>query len=96
MQIKSVMPGNYASNYLSAMAPRKQDDGSFILSLPLPGETLLPTVDMGHDYGRYVLAAAQDGSPDQILAGGHYISLDETVKVMSQCESASFPHSRSI
>jgi hypothetical protein len=71
------------------MAPQKQQDGSYLLALPMPRETQLPTIDMAHDFGRYVLAAAQSGSPDQILAGGHYVSLQETANLLSQCRNLS-------
>lgn len=86
MRIKTVLPGNYSSNYWTMLVPRKQDDGTFVMALPMSPQTQLPTVDMGSDFGRYVEAAAKDGSPDQILAGGHYITVEETAAVFSQCE----------
>ena len=51
-------------------APRKNKDGTFTLALPVHPHTPMANIDVARDFGRYVLAAIQPGSPDTILAGG--------------------------
>lgn len=85
MKVKTVLPGIYASNYWTSIPPRKQPDGSFVVAQPMSPQTRLPILDAAHDFGRYVLAAVQDGGPDKVLAGGHYLSLEEIAAVMAKC-----------
>ncbi|KAI4629791.1 uncharacterized protein J4E87_002978 [Alternaria ethzedia] len=65
--------GSYASNW----RPEKQEDGSFVLSLPMSGDRKIPMVDPVADTGRFTKALV-DLPPGTLLSGaGSFISLGE-------------------
>jgi len=65
--------GSYASNW----KPEKQEDGSFVLSLPMSGDRKIPMVDPVADTGRFTKALVEL-PPGTLLSGaGSFISLGE-------------------
>lgn len=70
LTFKCVNPGSFNTNYITNMAPRKNDYGGYSLAIPVKPDTGIPNIDISKDYGRYVLAACKPGSPDTVLAGG--------------------------
>ena len=75
-----VQPGAYASNYITRSAPRKQEDGTYVLALPLREESPMPIIDMESDYGKYVVGALESGLSKTVHAGSYYISGNEIAK----------------
>ncbi|KAH8917527.1 NAD(P)-binding protein [Atractiella rhizophila] len=73
MTVLDVQPGSYASNHFSGLIPRKQDDGSYLLSFTLDPDTPLPIIDIPEDYGKYVVAAVENGVK-QVFAAPGYIT----------------------
>ena len=86
MKVKTVCPGGFISNFWTINRPHKINYQTFIFSLPLSPETPMPNIDIAHDFGRFVVAATREGSPDELLAGGHYQSLADSAKVLSDCK----------
>ena len=70
LNFKSVEPAFFSSNYWTMSAPHRNEDATFTLALPVHPHTPMANIDVARDFGRYVLAAIQPGSPDTILAGG--------------------------
>lgn len=84
MQIKSVCPGGFISNYWSVSPPRKTPEGEYVLAMPVAAQAAFPFVDIDHDFGRFVVAALKEDSPDTILAGARYGTLTELVTELSK------------
>jgi hypothetical protein len=55
----NIQPGFYATNFKTAMAPRKQADGSHELTLLLDPDQILHVIDMASDYGLFVREAIE-------------------------------------
>lgn len=67
--------GQYFSNFLTMSAPKKQEDGSFILYLPGAPDAVTPLIDTAHDYGLFVRKAIEQSEPGtEIFAYGSVIS----------------------
>lgn len=87
-----VSPGCYMSNFASPyfnMAPRKLDDGSVVLSLPVPGSTVVSLLDTEADYGAYVREALEapqfDGKAGQeVLASSDEKTLEQMVQEFNE------------
>jgi len=82
-----VQAGMYASNFLTAMAPRKQGDGSYELALPFHPDLPLPIIDMESDYGLFVREAIESpvfGPGSEILTCGESISIGDIVKQLGE------------
>lgn len=88
MIVKKVLPGWYTSNFWNFIKPEKQDDASFTCSLPAPPDAVIPFIDTEHDFGRFVMAALNDGSPDEILAGGYYRFYQEATADLAKREES--------
>ncbi|KAH8922466.1 NAD(P)-binding protein [Atractiella rhizophila] len=71
MTVLDVQPGSYASNHFSWFVPRKQDDGSYLLSFTLDPDTPFPVIDAPEDYGKYVVAAVENGVTQVFAAPGY-------------------------
>jgi hypothetical protein len=73
----NVQAGFYASNFTTMFKPRKQADGSYILTIPYP-DTVYPIIDAEHDYGIFVREAIESpafGAGTEILTCGEFISI---------------------
>jgi len=70
--------GYYANNWKAFSGkPEKQEDGSFVVSLPISGDKKIPMVDPVADTGHFTKALVEL-SPGKLLSGaGSYISFDE-------------------
>lgn len=84
MRVRGVIPGSFITNYWTTSPPRKVAEGQYVLSLPVPGDTPFPIVDIGYDFGRFVLAAIREDSPDDIFAGTNYGTLNELAAELSK------------
>ncbi|KAJ7767450.1 NAD(P)-binding protein [Mycena maculata] len=82
-----VEAGYYATNIFEASyALKKQPDGSFVFGLPVPPTTVVPVIDVGHDYGLYVRAAIEDstlGAGSEVQSGT-LISFGEMVTTLAE------------
>ncbi|KLO16756.1 NAD(P)-binding protein [Schizopora paradoxa] len=74
LKIIDVQPGNFLSNYFTHMRPRKLEDGSFVMGMALDANTKIPLIDLEADYGKYVVAALEDGSLETVHAAPEYIT----------------------
>jgi len=74
LKVIDVQPGSFFSNYFTTIRPRKIDDGSFVMAMPLDSDTKMPIVDIDADYGKYVVSAVENGSIETVLAAPAYIT----------------------
>ncbi|KAJ6452746.1 NAD(P)-binding protein [Mycena sanguinolenta] len=80
-------PGFYASNVCIAhYALKRQEDGSYLFTLPISGATLVPLSDTAHDFGLYVQAAIESPSlgAGSEVRGGRMISFNDIVAQLAQ------------
>lgn len=81
------MPGFGAFNIpIAHYALKRQEDGSYLFTLPISGATRVPLSDTAHDFGLYVQAAIESpvlGAGSEVRAG-RIISLDEIVAQFAQ------------
>lgn len=87
----SIVPaGGYLSNLFGGPnAPTKQDDGTYLLSMPVPASVKTPMLDTALDYGRYVRAAIENpalGPGSEVLTGLE-ISFEDQLAHLSECKS---------
>lgn len=70
---KLVSPAGFLSTFFAGpLAPKKQADGTYLLSLPVPVTTVRPVVDIQNDFGMYVRTAIENpalGPGSEVLAG---------------------------
>ena len=84
-----VQAGIYASNFTSSrtLGPRKLEDGSYELALPLSPKTLMPIIDMVSDYGLFVREAIESpvfSGGSEIFACGELLSVADMFKQLSE------------
>ncbi|KAJ7437090.1 NAD(P)-binding protein [Mycena galericulata] len=82
-----VQAGFYATNFFeTSYALKKQPDGSYVFGLPVPAATVVPVIDVAHDYGLYVRAAIEDATlgAGSELQSGTPISFGEMVAKLSE------------
>ncbi|KAL8279382.1 hypothetical protein RQP46_008194 [Phenoliferia psychrophenolica] len=90
-----VEPGFYLSNFTDKMIPRKQEDGTYLLALPIAASALLPVLDTVRDYGAYVVEAIESpsfGAGSEVLAASEYISIADIVKTWSEVSGKQIAH----
>ncbi|KAJ7310030.1 NAD(P)-binding protein [Mycena albidolilacea] len=81
------MPGFGAFNIpIAHYALKRQEDGSYLFTLPISGATRVPLSDTAHDFGLYVQAAIESPAlgPGSEVRAGRIISLDEIVAQFAQ------------
>lgn len=85
-----VQAGYYATNIFNAFyAFKQQSDGSYLFCLPVPSSTVVPLIDIPHDYGTYVRAAIESptlGAGSEVLSG-RLISLGDIIAQLAECKS---------
>lgn len=84
MSVKSICPGGFASNYWKITPPIKIGQDEYKVFMPFGPTTSLPIIDISHDFGRFVVAASREESPNTILAGSHYMTLAQLCEDMSE------------
>ncbi|KAJ7778417.1 NAD(P)-binding protein [Mycena metata] len=80
VQLLIVQAAVYASNYHSAFALKKEADGTYTLGLPVGPSTVVPIIDVVHDYGLFVregIESPEFGAGTEVLASGEDISVAE-------------------
>ena len=83
-----VQAGCYDSNFLTMMAPKKNEDGSYAFYTPVSPKTVYSLVDTQEDYGAYVRAAIEKyGAGSETLACAEEITMEEIAKIWSEGES---------
>ncbi|KAK4704282.1 hypothetical protein P7C70_g1927, partial [Phenoliferia sp. Uapishka_3] len=85
----------YMSNLMTMMVPRKQEDGSYVLALPISSSAKVPMLDVATDYGAYVVEAVESpsfGAGSEVLAASEYIAFDEVVKILTEVTGKSVNH----
>ncbi|KAJ9101885.1 hypothetical protein QFC21_003225 [Naganishia friedmannii] len=74
----------YMENFLGQMAPRKQEDDSFVLALPISPTTKLHLIHTRRDYGAYVVGALESGKvkagTGEVLACAEVITVEDVAK----------------
>ncbi|KAF9525363.1 hypothetical protein CPB83DRAFT_859707 [Crepidotus variabilis] len=84
LNIIEVCPGAFVSSYINHFPPRKQADGSYLISVPLNSDTKLPPIDVESDFGRYVVAALETNRTTPVLVASEYITAAEIAEVFSK------------
>ncbi|KAF9525361.1 hypothetical protein CPB83DRAFT_859704 [Crepidotus variabilis] len=84
LNIIEVCPGTFVSSYIALYPPRKQADGSYLLSLPSNSDTKLPPIDIEFDFGKYVVAALETNRITPVLAASEYITAAEIAEAFSK------------
>ena len=87
----NVEAGCYMQNWLGALGPRRQADGSLVFAMPIAPSTKIALIDTNGDYGAYVREAIEGESfkpGSEILAAAEEISLDDMVKQFSEGASS--------
>jgi hypothetical protein len=82
-----VQAGFYASNFTAGLKPRKQTDGSYVLSVPFSPSTVFPVIDAAHDYGIFVREAIESpafGAGTEILSCGELISVSDCMSQLAE------------
>ncbi|KAJ7756160.1 NAD(P)-binding protein [Mycena metata] len=85
-----VQAGWYGTNHLYnnvAFIPQKEADGSYALRFPVKPDTVVPIIDVAHDYGLFVREGIESpafGTGTEVLASGEDISLREMASQLSQ------------
>lgn len=85
----NVQAGCYASNYTRHWRPRKQLDGSYVISLPYRPDSVCPIIDMVADYGLFVREAIERpefGAGTEVLTCGEMISFRDAVAQLAASE----------
>ena len=70
----------------SLTRPPQQEDGTFVLALPVSSSAIIPVLDTARDYGAYVVEAIESpsfGAGSEVLAASEYISVADLVKTWS-------------
>ncbi|KAG8986822.1 hypothetical protein FRB93_005164, partial [Tulasnella sp. JGI-2019a] len=84
----NVIAGLYNTNFhLPVGLPRKQADGSFVIALPAPADSVVPSIDTARDYGLFVRKVIEedvDPSVRDVGAYGEFISYADMVKQLSE------------
>ncbi|KAF7351829.1 NAD(P)-binding protein [Mycena venus] len=81
-----VQAGYYGDNVLLGYPLQPQADGSLLYSLPMPGSTRVPFIDVEADYGLYVRVAIESsalGAGSEVLSG-HLMSVDELIAGLAE------------
>lgn len=87
---KLIHPSGFLSTFLSGpLAPKKQDDGTYVLRLPMPPDTVRPMVDMKHDFGMYVRTLIENPAlgPGSEVWAGTALSYEDLMKELSECKT---------
>ncbi|KAJ6616237.1 NAD(P)-binding protein [Mycena sp. CBHHK59/15] len=82
-----VQAGSYATNILeTSYALKKQPDGGYVLGLPIAASTVVPIIDVAHDYGLYVRAAIEVPSlgAGSEVQSGKLISFEDIIAKLSE------------
>ncbi|KAJ7603952.1 NAD(P)-binding protein [Mycena polygramma] len=84
-----VQAGWYASNFakIDGMKPKKTEDGTYVLALPVGPETLLPVIDTPNDYGLFVRKAIESpefGAGSEILTSGEFITVGDMISQLAE------------
>lgn len=92
MRFINVMAGLYMSNFSSpaVATPKKQEDGTFVLAMPVPVDSVVPAINTARDYGLFVRRAIE-GSYEHgqdVYAYGEIISYRDIVRQMSDSSSS--------
>ncbi|KAG8859567.1 hypothetical protein FRB96_004451 [Tulasnella sp. 330] len=84
----NVIAGLYDSNFISPLfSPKKQEDGSFALVMPVSADCIVPSLDTARDYGLFVRKVIEDPSlanAKDVGAYGEFISYAQMVKEWSE------------
>ncbi|KAJ9110420.1 hypothetical protein QFC19_001545 [Naganishia cerealis] len=84
LPVITVSAAMYMENFLGMMAPRKQEDGTYVFALPIPPTTILHLIHTRRDYGAYVLGALESGKVDalkgEVLACAEEIAVEDVAK----------------
>lgn len=89
LPIKSAffLPASFMQNLLTMMAPRKMEDGTYVLTNVVSSSTKLPWIDIVEDTGKFVgavLAEPEKYSGKAFHAASGMHSFDEIVRLISQ------------
>jgi len=79
--LANVQCGQYMANFLTMAAPKKQEDGSFILFGPGAPDSVTPLIDTAEDYGLFVRKAIEQLEPgSEVFSYGDILSGAEMAK----------------
>lgn len=87
LPFKLVSPAGFLGTFLAGpLSPKKQADGTYVVSLPVPATTIRPLVDIKNDFGMYVRTAIENPalSPGAEVLTGTALSYEDTLKQLSR------------
>ncbi|KAF7326415.1 NmrA domain-containing protein [Mycena venus] len=95
----NVQSGWYAINFwkLNGMKPKKVEDGTYVLALPVGPQTLLPVIDTPNDYGLFVREAIESpefGAGSEVLTSGEDITIGDMISQLSEITGKKIVYSR--
>lgn len=80
--------GSFMENYITVAAPRRASDGkTFVMSLPISGNTTIPLIDAGGDTGKFtgsILASPEQYDGKTLCVADRLYSLEEIAAIFSQ------------
>lgn len=78
-------PGCFMQNFATFFAPRRQDDGSYVMANVVDKDAKIPLIDIEADSGTYVASLLQRGNAGETMyaAGGLY-SFSEIAGIISR------------
>ncbi|KAF4624493.1 hypothetical protein G7Y89_g13674 [Cudoniella acicularis] len=89
LPIKSAFynPGSFMQNFLNALAPQKQPDGTYVIATVGSPETRLPLLDPVGDSGKFVgaiLAEPEKYEGKTLCAAGSLYTFEECARIIGQ------------
>ncbi|KAF2112574.1 hypothetical protein BDV96DRAFT_601973 [Lophiotrema nucula] len=69
--------GAFMSNWKQGQAPKKQEDGSYVMMQPMSGTSKIPMVDPNADTGNFVKALTEVSPGKNLVGAGSRASWDE-------------------
>lgn len=85
----NVQSGWYATNFarLNGMKPKRVEDGTYVLALPVGPQTVLPVIDTASDYGLFVQEAIEFpefGPGSEVLTSGEDITVGDMISQLAE------------
>ncbi|KAJ7119414.1 NAD(P)-binding protein [Mycena epipterygia] len=95
----NVQSGWYATNFarLNGMKPKRVEDGTYVLALPVGPETVLPVIDTASDYGLFVREAIESpefGPGSEVLTSGEDITVGSLVSQLAEITGKKIVYAR--
>jgi len=95
----NIQAGWYATNFanLEGMKPKRVEDGTYVLALPVGPQTVLPVIDTAHDYGLFVREAIESpffGAGSEVLSSGEIVTVGDMISQLAEVTGKKIEYAR--